>query len=296
MSIKKYNTFLTVVELGSITKAAEKLGHTQSGVTQLLHALEGDLGVSLLERSRLGIKLTPEGEKLYPYIANIMNAKNDLDDALLKIHDNATTIKIGTFTSVAVNWLPDIIKEYAQYEPDVKFELIDGEYNNIERTFSKHKLDFGFVPLPNNTKFKTLPLYEDRLLAILSNDHPYSDKSNCPVDIFAKEPVISLANNIDRDARSVLEVAGIHPNIKYTVDDDYAMIAMVEKKLGICIVPELILEGKNYNVKTLELNPPAFRTIGIAFPSYETMSPHAAHFAEFLQRWVKENKVDKERI
>lgn len=290
MNINKYTTFLKVVELGSITKAAAVLNHTQSGVTQLLHALEKDLGVCLLTRNRQGIQLTSEGQKLLPLIKEVTESNKRLQDAIRQLKNtDESTIRIAAFTSVAVNWLPDIIKEYQQIAPDIHFELIDCGYNNIEETLTEQQMDFGFVPLPIQLHCKCITVYQDRLLAVVPENHPLATAASCPLRVFAEEPVISLLPTIDRDARSVFEQNNIKPNIKYTVKDDYAMLAMVEKNLGICIMPELLLKGQQHHFSAVELAPPAFRTIGIAFPSYETVKQSAVQFAEFAAAWIRRN-------
>lgn len=295
MSIKKYTTFLKVVECGSITKAAEQLGHTQSGVTQLLQALEHDLGLPLMIRNRSGIVLTEAGRKLYPLISEVVACDEKLNRAVEDLNrSDMQTITIGTFKSVAINWLPTMIQEYQQFEPDIRFELTDGGYNDMERTLANREVDFAFLPLPTTVPCNSIPLYRDRLLAVVPADHPATAGKRCPIELFETEPVIGLLDYLDRDSRTVLTDAGIHPNIKYMVEDDYAMIAMVAKNLGICIVPELILSGNEQNVRIMELEPPAYRTIGIAFPANKTTKDSALRFSDFVSRWVADNMPDNE--
>ena len=64
----RYKAFLKVVEVGSFTKAAELLGYTQPALSQMMTSLERELSMKLLYRSRYGIRLTPEGERLYPSV------------------------------------------------------------------------------------------------------------------------------------------------------------------------------------------------------------------------------------
>lgn len=292
MNLNKYTTFLKVVESGSITKAAAELGHTQSGVTQLLHSLEKELGVNLLVRGRQGITLTKEGESLHPLIQNVVEANTRLDSAASalkkgKTSSDDTPIRIGTFTSVAVKWLPEIIRDYQQIAPHIHFDLVDCGYNNIEEALVKQPLDFAFVPLPLSIKCRCISLYEDRLLAVLPTTHPAADGSRCSLELFRSQPVISLLPTIDRDARSVFEKYNIVPNIKYMVESDYAMLAMVENNLGICIMPELILKGSTQHFRAMELDPPAFRTLGIAFPANDQTRESAVAFAEFAADWIR---------
>ncbi len=287
MSIRKYTAFVKVAELKSITKAAEELNVTQSGVTQLINALEKDLNVSLFNRNRQGAVLTKEGEVLYPLIREVLRADSKVIAASKGLNlDEDKIIRIGTFTSVAVNWLPDIIKAYKEIEPNVKFEFVECGYNNIEESLRTPDVDFAFVPMPNALDCKCVPIYKDRLLALLPKDHPLAGASLCPMSIFENEDVISLIDTVDRDAKNAFAEAGIRPNIRYAVKDDYAMIAMVEKGLGISIIPELFSKEISENVITCELDPPSYRTIGLAFPSYEHLGQKAKAFAEYIKNWV----------
>ncbi len=293
MNLKKYEAFIKTIETGSITAAAEQMGNTQSGITQLISSLEKEFGVTLFLRKRTGPRLTQEGERLYPLIRAVVDSEHELEQAVNRIKKNDRVIRISSFKSVAVNWLPDIIKEYTAVEPDVSIELADSIYNNLERTFSEQKVDFCFVPLPADISCRTMPICKDRLLAVLPADFDDSRlmKSSsgefvCPVSVFEKNPVISLTDSIDRDARTVFESAHVKANIRYRVEDDYVMLAMVEKGLGISIVPELILRGNDKSVKVVELDPPAFRTIGIAFPPGKKENAAALRFAEFAAEWV----------
>ena len=73
MNIKKYETFVKVVELGSLTRAAEALHCTQSAVSHILSDLETEFGFSLLQRSRSGARLTENGAQVLPAIRGILN-------------------------------------------------------------------------------------------------------------------------------------------------------------------------------------------------------------------------------
>ena len=153
MSLRKYAAFIKVTEHGSVTAAASELGISQSGLTQLLNSLEDELGLDLLIRNRSGVKLTEEGEQLLPLMKEVLEADDKLTSLAASLagseaEDPGKILKIGSFTSVAVNWLPDIIRSFSLEEPDVRIELIDGGYNNIEKSFSEHPMDLGFVRLP----------------------------------------------------------------------------------------------------------------------------------------------------
>jgi len=288
LNIGKYQTFLKVVELGSLTRAAEALGMSQSGVSHTLNSLEAELGFALLVRGRAGVRLTAEGERVLPAMRSILNGFNQLGQIVSAIRGlDAGELRVGTFTSVAVHWLPGIIKTFQERHPHIDFKLLNGDYHDVEQWLQDGSIDVGFVALPVRVDCRTLPLKQDRLLAILPKDHPKAKLDRFPLSDIPGEDFISLLKNSDQDARRAMELAGVKPNIKFTTKDDYAIIAMVENGLGISIVPELLLQGHGEHLKALELFPSARRTIALAVPEFAGASPAVQAFVEHTRRWVE---------
>jgi DNA-binding transcriptional LysR family regulator len=291
MSIVKYEVFLKVVELGSLTKAADVLGFTQSGISHTISSLESEFGFPLLVRSRSGVKLTVNGEQLMQPIREILNWNEQLKQQVADIHGLETgTITIGTFTSVSVHWLPGMIKQFRQEYPYIEFKLMEGGYLEIEQWIEGGVVDCGFLSLPTREKFEVFPLKQDRMLAVLSKDHPLSQAPYMPLAQIAYEDFIIPKAGSDYDVRRVLEKAGIKPNIKFSAGDDYAIIAMVEKGLGISILPELVTRRQNHNVAMLELEERSFRSLGIAVSSMKYASPATRRFLKYVQTWVNDNQ------
>jgi len=290
MDIKKYEVFEKTVELSSLTRAAEELGLTQSGVSHIIAAIEEEFGFPLMSRSRMGARLTPEGEKIMPYIRAILRSQEQLEQTAAELRGlSAGTVRLGTFTSVAVHWLPGMMQEFQGMYPRVEFKLFNGDYHDVDRWLSDGSIDLGFVALPTEVKCECIPLKEDRLLAVLPPDHPLAGQSVCPVKDVAKEPFISLLESSDNDSRRALDAAGVRPNIRFTTKDDYAIIAMVSQGLGVSIMPELLLQGNRDRVAVRSIDPPTSRMLALAIPAGEKSGPATRRFAEFAAEWVKKN-------
>ena len=105
MSLKKYEAFVRTVELGSLTKAAESLGSTQSRISHILSDLEEEYGFCLMRRSRSGVTLTEAGAMLLPKMEAIVQQNRELEALIADIRNADTgTVRLGAFTSVAVHW------------------------------------------------------------------------------------------------------------------------------------------------------------------------------------------------
>ena len=115
MSLIKYQILLKTVELGGITKAAEALGYTQSAASRMIAALEQEWDMELLVRGRGGVHLSAAGESLLPYLRAVCNAQKELEEQAAHLHGlTRGTLRVGTFASVSIHWLPPIMKLFLQ--------------------------------------------------------------------------------------------------------------------------------------------------------------------------------------
>src|SRR5699024_7425018 len=107
MSISKYKVLIEVLEQGSLTKAAKTMGYTQSGISHTIDRLEDEFGFDLIVRSRTGTRLTKNGEQVIPTIREMLKWNEYLEQQIAAVHGvELGTVRIGTFTSVSVHWLP----------------------------------------------------------------------------------------------------------------------------------------------------------------------------------------------
>ena len=287
MALDKFQTLMSVVDCGSLTRAAAELGVTQSAVSHSIDSLEKELGFTILKRSRGGVRLTGEGERLLPAVRNVLAAAEQLRQTASSIRGlESGTVRIGAFTSVAVHWLPPVLKEFQQDYPKVDFKLLNGDYHDVEQWLAEGSVDVGFVALPAGVDCECIPLLEDRLLAILPRHSRFENYPKFPLVECETEPFISLLQSSDHDARRALEAAGVKPNVRFYTKDDYAVIAMVEQGLGISIMPELLLKGRHDDLQILPLIPEAKRTIGLAIAAGERAGPATRRFADYVVRYV----------
>lgn len=284
MNLQKYLSFVKTVEYGSFTKAAELLNYSQSGISRMIVDLEKEWGVSLLERSKNGVKPTSDGMKLLPFAQNLCA---DFDKLRMQVDElnglQSGLIRIGTFSSVATHWLPNIIKEFQKDYPNIDYELLLGDYTEIEEWIHTGRVDCGFLRLPTHPAFETIFLEKDRLMAIIPENHPLKDCDRFPVTALCKEPFMLLEKGAKAEISEIFEKNHLTPNVKFTTWDDYAVMSMVESGLGIAVLPELILKRVPYRIKIKELDVPAYRNIGLAFRDTKTASLAVKRFVEYLK-------------
>ncbi len=283
--MNRYRAVMKIVETGGFTRASQDLGYTQSAISQMVQSLEEELNTVLFIRSKKGVTLTPDGAELLPYIKNIYHAYRELSEKRNEMEgiQNAT-IRIGTFASVSCHWLPGLIKMFKEKYPLVSFELYQGDYTAIEQLVKDGSVDFGLInPLAvEDQELKTISLKKDPMLAVLPHSHPLARHKKIVLKELASEPFILLEEGSLNEPMDCFQKHGIEPNIQYIVHDDYTIMAMIEKGLGVGILSELILNRIDYNVSIRKTEPPLARTIGVVFKNKKILPFASRQFLEYL--------------
>ena len=289
MSISKYEAFLKTVELGSLTKAADALGYTQSGMTYILNSLEDECGLTLLKRDRSGVQLTSDGMEMLPYIESLCESWRLISEKRDELKGmESGHLRIGTFTSVSTHWLPGIIHAFRGQFPNITFELLHGDYAQIQEWIIRGRVDLGFTQLPLKEGLDSFHMRSDDLLAVLPEGHPLADRRAIPLDELLLEPFIMYAENTPGGIRVMLNSRPVKPNTQFVVEDDHAIIAMVEGGLGVSVLSDLVLRRSPFRVVKRPLDPPLVREIVLAYPSGRTQSVSSRRFMEYVKSWKDE--------
>lgn len=279
----KYLAFVRTVEKGSFTAAAEAMNYAQSSVSKMIADLEKEWGMTLLERRKNGVCLTPSGDQMLPIIRNLLHAYDNLEGEVNRINGLETgVVRIGTFASVAINILPDIFARLKTDYPGIEYELLLGDYNEIQQWLKEGRVDCGFLRLPTVPSLESTALIKDEYKVVLPAGHPLAEKEAIDMEELNGIPFLLLEHGGKTDVSDLLERHDIKPNISFTTWEDFAIMAMVEKGLGVSILPDMILRRIPYKLEIRPLKVPYYRTIGLAFDSRKHLTPAVEKFIEFL--------------
>lgn len=287
--MKRYLALKKIVDTGSFSKAAEILGYTQSAMSQMISSLEDELSIKLLNRFRTGTQLTPEGQKLYPYIEQTINHYFSMQEKAKEIRGLDTgIIRMGTLASISAHWMPKIIKEFQSLHPGVEFVIHQGDYTSIQNWIKTGAIDFGFVNPKAVNGLQTVTLKDGLMLAIFPENHILAQNDVVSLADIAQEPFILLEEGHYYEPLEAFQFIGKRPNIKYTIHDDYAIMTMVEAGLGISILAELVLRRTNYRLLLRKTEPPVYRTIAVGYKDIHSLPISSKRFIEYLQAHISE--------
>ncbi len=277
MENSRCKAFLECAERKSVSAAAEALGYTPSAISQLVSALEKELGLKLFLRSPKGMSLTEEGKAMVPVIRSYMVREREIYQMAAELKGVIKgNLSIAAYPSVATCWLPEIVRRFKSEYPGIHINILESIRENIIHTFEQNGADLAIMVYSEPMPFEWIPLIEIPVLAALPEDHPFADAEAFPIKECENNDFILGSWGKEVEILDILKKNNTHPEIKYTTYDTPATLAMVRMGLGISLVNELSARFWNEHLVKLPLDPPQKVTFGIAIPSTRDNLTNAA--------------------
>ena len=274
MSISKYRAFIEVAETGSITKAAERLGYSQPGISHLINSLENELGFQLLIRSRERIIPTESGKRILYYCYQVIRNEDYLRETASSINGILEgDIRIASFTSLMMSVVPQILKNYAAEYPNIGFITKEVEFGGFDSLFSNNAIDLAYMGKDNTENISFIPLIKDRSKLIVYKDHPYAKYDTVTPDMLDDCDFIMPRTGYDDIVNSVRSAYEFKPHVKYYASGDASGVAMTAAGLGITIVSSLHSSSFPDSIVAVDFDEDFGHTLGIGIKSLKHTSP-----------------------
>ncbi len=140
MDSSRYRAFLAAVELGSFAKAARHLNYTPSGVSQLVTALEKELGFPILRRNKKGVEVTEDGARLLPAMRELLRQEEQILSRAAEVNGLLLgNITIATYPSIASHWLPSVIRAFQRDYPKITIRLMEGSGRRLSTGWMRNR-------------------------------------------------------------------------------------------------------------------------------------------------------------
>ena len=290
MDLIKYRALLACIRHRNITHAARELGYTQSAVSRMILELERELDIPLLLRSKKGVIPTPQALELVPCIQKILEEEAALRQEVRQLKGELPHhLCVGVFESITTRVLPEILQLFQSRHPETRVRLRTGEYEDIERWIIHGEVDCGFLPQPIHKTLATAPVVADQLVAVLPADHPCADEPVYQTAWLEEEAVINLKEYADSEMHDFwLSIRP--PQFTYEATDDYTILAMIERGLGMGILHELIVDTERFHVVKKPLDISHVRQLCLAYPGGETILPATKAFLACVEAWRREKE------
>ena len=253
--------FIAIADQGGFGRAAESLHITQTALSRRVQNLEAFLGVKLVERTTRSVTLTAIGRDFLPQARRLLT---DLASALVEIRESGKALRgdvtIACVPTVGVQYLPDIVRQYAALYPANRLRILDHSSSGVAAAVLRREAEFGInmqgTPHPELT---SLPLLKDRLVLVCRDDHPLARKKTLAWKALEPYPVILPGH--ESGNRPHLDLALERHKVKlqafYEVQRSSTAVGMVAKGVGVAVVPALAVQTDAY---------PGLRVIALVDP------------------------------
>ena len=172
--------FLCIAELGSLSKAADKLDQTQSGLSKQLGALESNLGQPLFVRTGRGVELTEAGTKLHSALAPAFREIDRAVDSVRRQGVTHGTVRLATVHTLSYYFVAEVFSLFVSTHPDVNLSLLSRSSPEVVALVENGKADLGFVydSAVDCGTLASKPLFEDEMALVVLDDSPLGSPQN----------------------------------------------------------------------------------------------------------------------
>jgi DNA-binding transcriptional LysR family regulator len=284
--------FLAVVDAGSFHRAAGLLNMSQPSVSRRIKALEGALGVALLERTTRRVKPTTIGRALDPMLRRLIgefeNCVFSLGDFGVPHPGEVTVASIATASSY---FLPRVLKKFTASHPDIRFRILDLSAEEGLECVARGEAEFGINFLgASRPDLKFTPLIDDHFVVACRADHTFASRKSINwCDLSGQSLIISQRSGNRALIDQALARSNLRLNWSFEVVHLSTSFGLVEAGLGMSIVPRLarpLTENRSIAVVSL-CDPVVHRTVGIVERRTGQFSSAATAFRHMLVEEAK---------
>jgi DNA-binding transcriptional LysR family regulator len=244
MNLQQALTFLTVAELGTVSKAALQLRVAQPALSRQIIGLERELGLQLFDRVGRRLLLTGEGEQLIAGCRLLLNSVNSLkQQAQLLRQGDTGVLRIAGSPQHIESVLSEFLHRYAERYPGVEIRIREGTGSEILAMLERGEVHLGQNLLHavrlNEQHFGSLPLGSVQLLAACHPSMPLGPRRTIEIADLAELPLLLLDSGFGfrRAFDAASRMAGLKPKIMFESRSPHTLLALAEAGHGIAIVP-----------------------------------------------------------
>ena len=273
-----------VADDGTFGRAADRLGYTQSAVSQQIAALEKLLGEPVFDRpgGPRPVELTPLGEHVLAEARSLLGRAGAMWDSVDRFRTGEVgRITVGTFQSVSTQVLPRVVGKILERFPDVEIRVFETDDDDeLIAGLEAGDLDLSFMVGPVDPQFESQALFRDPfvLVARPGDFKPGPVPARSLVDV---RMVGQHENSCQLLNTQSLRAIGVEPDYVFRTSDNATVQAMVKAGLGLAVQPLLCVEQGDPDVSLHSIKPAlAEREVAIAWRIGRTLSPVAHAFIE----------------
>jgi DNA-binding transcriptional LysR family regulator len=267
MNLLHWRVLVAVADAANISRAAARVGMTQSGASQAIAQLEAALGFQVFTRERRQVGITALGEQVVEHARAMLERL----DAIRVLADESQglsggRIRLASFPSVISTVLPALLRDFQRRHPGIEVVVLEGTDEEVEAWLAADTVEVGVVLNPAPGRAATV-LGRDAWVAVLPGSHPLGHRASergVTLAELAAQPFILATGGCAVNGQSLMEQAGlILSDVRVTVRDWTSACVLVREGFGVSLVPESVLSEQR-GVRVMPLVPAIHREFGLA--------------------------------
>lgn len=267
MNLMHWRMLVAVADTGNITRAAERVGMTQSGASQALALLEDMLGVQLFTRERRQTLPTAIGQQVIEHARVMLGALENIRGTVDAARDiQRGTIRLASFPMVLATFLPPLLRQFSRLHPGIQVVALEVSDDEVEALLDSALIDVGVVLNPAVERSAGV-LGRDSWVAVLPLGHPLARRSNEEGVALAElvgEPFVLATGGCSVNARSLALDAGLElSDVRVEVREWSSAFTLVREQVGVTLVPELTLPANRQGLRVVPLTTPIHREFAL---------------------------------
>lgn len=286
----KYDVILEVVKTSNISQAAKNLNYSQSAISQTIKSFENEMGFPIFKRTNSGVVLLPNANSVIKSL-EIIHQENlrlqQLSDTMTR--SEIGTVRIGSFISFAMTYLPKILKEFTAKYPKIKFEIFTGNQQEICEKLSQNEIDIAFTSMYGMEEFSYEVFLQDEFVVVLPCDHPFVTEPTISINQIVDETYILSGERFDFEIGSFIHSLGLEPQYTFEIFDELVALKLIEAGFGISIFSKFFLDSipNHVNVAIRPISEHYYRSLIIAKNSEVYSSAASDIFNHFATTWLE---------
>ncbi len=240
MLLAQVEGFIEIARQGNMRRAAYVLSIGQPALTARIQALEDELGAALFRRTHSGMVLTAAGRAFLPHADRAMEAIRSGRSLVRELeHGVIGELALAVAPAVSAYVLPEILVRFTERHPDVRLLVRTGHSEEIVDLVAHGQVELGIVRQIRDARVRSRPLYEDELVLVARPDHPFAAAGAVDVSEINHAQLILFdrTSSYYDITNALFRVAGVVPRGVTEVDNIEAAKRMVERGLGVALLP-----------------------------------------------------------
>lgn len=285
MELRQLRYFMTVGQIGSITRAAEHLHTSQPNITTAIQKLESELGVPLFYRKQKRLHLTSEGRQ---FLSRVEAVIGELEEAISEVTQSVNLhrgrVRIGIPPSIGAVLFPDMLSRFSDLHPDIELAIVEDGSWSIARKIEEAELDLAIMILTDNLSMNTIFLAKQQVMVCLPVHHRLAIKQFITFDDLKDESLILLGEHSYHHHIIIREFERLKlkPHIVLSTNQVETIKGLVANKIGISFLFEDLVRHES-NIITKPFVSPMFVAIALAWKKGSNVSAATQAFINFFK-------------